>query len=46
MDYRYKQLEQELSALSKLFGELGARLSEVAKQVTTPGVLPPEKMIE
>ena len=45
MDYRYKQLEQELSALSKLFGELGARLSEVAKEITTPGVTPPEKLI-
>ena len=46
MEYRYKQLEQELSGLSKLFGELGARLSEAAKEVGTPGVAPSEKLIE
>jgi hypothetical protein len=46
MDYRYKQLEQELSALSKVFSELGTRLSEVAKEVTTPGVMPSEKLLE
>jgi hypothetical protein len=46
MNYTYKQLEQELSALSKLFSELGARLSEVAKEVTTPGVMPSEKLLE
>src|SRR5579872_1726400 len=46
MDYRYKQLEQELSALSKVFSELGTRLSEVAKEVTSPGVMPSEKILE
>src|SRR5215467_11589771 len=46
MDYRYKQLEQELSALSKVFSELGVRLTEVAKEVTTPGVMPSEKLLE
>ena len=46
MDFKYKQLEHELSALSRVFGELGARLSEVAKDVTSPGVTPPEKLIE
>jgi hypothetical protein len=46
MDYRYKQLEQELSALSKVFGELGERLREVAGEVTAPGVPPSEKLLE
>src|SRR5258706_10256846 len=46
MDYKYKQLEQELSALSKVFSELGVRLSEVAKEVTAPGVNPSEKLLE
>jgi len=46
MDFKYKQLEQELSALSKVFSELGVRLSEVAKEVTAPGVNPSEKLIE
>lgn len=46
MDYKYKQLEQELSALSKVFSELGARLAEVAKEVTSPGVMPSEKLLE
>jgi Meckel syndrome type 1 protein len=46
MDYKYKQLEQELSALSKVFSELGARLSEVAKEVTSPGLMPSEKVLE
>ena len=46
MDYRYKQLEQELSALSRVFSDLGIRLSEVAKEVTSPGVLPSEKLLE
>src|SRR3989442_14462632 len=46
MNYTYKQLELQLSALSKLFSELGARLSEVAKEVTTPGVMPSEKLLE
>src|SRR5260370_3456118 len=46
MDYRYKQLEQELSALSKVFSDLGVRLSEVAKEVTSPGVMPSEKLLE
>jgi hypothetical protein len=46
MDYKYKQLEQELSALSKVFTELGTRLSEVAKEVTSPGVIPSEKVLE
>ena len=39
MDYKYKQLDQELSALNKAFSELGARLSEVAKEVAAPGGL-------
>src|SRR3989442_1714403 len=46
MDYKYKHLEQELAALGKLFAELGARLSEVAKEVTAPGVMPSEKTLE
>jgi hypothetical protein len=46
MDYRYKQLEQELSALSKIFSDLGIRLSEVAKEVTSQGVMPSEKLVE
>lgn len=46
MDYRYKQLEQELSALSKVFSDLGVRLSEVAKEVASPGVMPSEKLLE
>ena len=46
MDYKYKRLEQELSALSKLFTELGVRLTEVAKEVTAPGLNPSEKLIE
>jgi hypothetical protein len=46
MDYKYKQLEQELSALAKAFGELGALLSSTAKEVTAPGVVPPDKLIE
>jgi hypothetical protein len=46
MDYRYKQLEQELSALSKIFSDLGIRLSEVAKEVTSQGVMPSEKLLE
>jgi hypothetical protein len=46
MDYRYKHLEQELSALSKVFSDLGLRLSEVAKEVTSQGVMPSEKLLE
>ena len=46
MDYRYKQLEQELTALSKVFSDLGVRLSEVAKEVSSPGVMPSEKLLE
>src|SRR6185295_13170860 len=46
MDYRYKQLEQDLSALSNVFSDLGSRLTEAAKDVTTGGVLPSEKLIE
>ena len=46
MNYKYKQLEQELSALSKVFSELGVRLSEVAKEVTAPGVNPSEKLLD
>src|SRR3984893_17817286 len=46
MDYRYKQLEQELSALSKVFSDLGLRLSEVAREVTSQGVMPSEKLLE
>lgn len=46
MDYRYKQLEQELSDLSKVFSDLGIRLSEVAKEVTSLGVMPSEKLLE
>jgi len=46
MEFKFKQLEHELSALSRVFGELGARLSEVAKDVTSPGVTPPDKLIE
>jgi hypothetical protein len=46
MDYKHKQLEQDLSALSKGLTELGARLSEVAKEVVSPGVSPSEKLIE
>jgi hypothetical protein len=46
MDYKYKQLEQELSALSRVFSDLGIRLSEVAKEVTSPGVMPAEKLLE
>ncbi|HTM52001.1 MAG TPA: hypothetical protein VL285_25075 [Bryobacteraceae bacterium] len=46
MDYKYKQLEQELSALGKVFADLGARLSEVAKEVTAPGVNPSESLLE
>jgi hypothetical protein len=46
MDYRYKQLEQELSALSRVFSDLGIRLSEVAKEVTSQGVMPSEKLLE
>jgi hypothetical protein len=46
MDHRYKQLEQELSALSKVFSDLGIRLSEVAKEVTSAGVMPSEKLVE
>ena len=46
MDYRYKQLEQDLSALSKVFSDLGVRLSEVAKEVASPGVMPSEKLLE
>ena len=46
MDFKYKQLEQELSALSKVFSELGVRLSEVAKEVTASGLTPSEKLID
>src|SRR6266446_3978815 len=46
MDYRHKQLEQELAALSKVFSDLGIRLSEVAKEVTSSGVVPSEKLLE
>src|ERR1700676_5247895 len=46
MDYRYKHLEQELAALSKVFSDLGLRLSEVAKEVTSQGVMPSEKLLE
>jgi hypothetical protein len=46
MDYRYKHLEQELAALSKVFSDLGIRLSEVAKEVTSQGVMPSEKLLE
>ena len=46
MDFKYKQLEQELAALSRVFGELGARLSDVAKDVTSHGVAPSERLIE
>ena len=46
MDYRYKQLEQDLSALTNVFSDLGSRLSEAAKDVTTGGVQPSEKLIE
>src|SRR5436190_13045780 len=46
MDFKYKQLEQELTALGKVFAELAARLSDVAKEVTAPGVMPSEKLLE
>jgi len=46
MDYRYKQLEQDLSALSNVFSDLASRLSEAGKDVTASGVLPSEKLIE
>ncbi len=46
MDFKHKQLEQELTALSRAFSELGARLAEVAKEVTAPGVIPSEKLVE
>src|SRR5258705_11524757 len=46
MDVKYKQLEQELSALSKAFSELGVRLAEAAKEVTAPGMNPSEKLVE
>src|SRR3954471_10521331 len=46
MDFKYKQLEQELAALGKVFAELGARLSEAAREVNTPGVMPSEKLLE
>ncbi len=46
MDFKYKQLEQELTALSKVFSDLGVRLAEVAKEVTGPGVMPSEKLLE
>ncbi len=46
MDYRYKQLEQDLSALSNVFSDLGSRLTEAAKDVGSTGLLPPEKLIE
>lgn len=44
MDYRYKQLEQGLAALSKAFSELGVHLTDVAKEVISPGVMPSEKL--
>src|SRR5262245_4644441 len=46
MDYKYKQLDQDLFALSRIFTDLGARLSEVAKEVTAPGTMPSEKLLE
>src|SRR3977135_2115746 len=46
MDYRYKQLERELSALGKAFSDLAMRLSEVAIEVASPGVMPSEKLLE
>ena len=46
MDYRYKHLEQELAALSKVFSDLGIRLTEVAKEVASQGVMPSEKLLE
>ena len=46
MDFKHKQLEQDLTALSRTFSELGARLAEVAKEVTAPGVIPSEKLLE
>src|SRR5215831_8958004 len=46
MEFRYKQLEQDLTALRKVFSELGVRLSEVAKEVTAPGVMPSEKLLD
>jgi len=46
MDYRYKQLEQDLSALTNVFSDLASRLAEASKDVTTSGVLPNEQLIE
>src|SRR5579872_5466870 len=46
MEFRYKQLEEELSGLSKLLADLGTRLSEAGKEVTASAVLPPDKLVE
>src|SRR5437867_975163 len=46
MDQKYKQLDHELSALSKVFSELAARLSEAANDAAPPGVMPSEKLLE
>ncbi|MEO7652808.1 MAG: hypothetical protein ABIZ80_20290, partial [Bryobacteraceae bacterium] len=46
MEYRYKQLEKELSALVTDFAQLSAHLAEVSKEITSPGVMPTEKLLE
>lgn len=46
MEYRHKQLRQDLTTLSTAFGQLGAYLTEVAKDITSPGVSPSDKVVE
>ena len=46
MEYKYKQLEEELSGVSKLLADLGTRLSEAGKEVAASAVLPSDKLVE
>ena len=46
MDTSHTDLLQDFSLVTKNFEQLGQRLSEVAEQVRTTGVLPSESLIE
>lgn len=46
MHYRHTQLKQDLTTLSKAFTDLSALLIDVAKQITAPGIIPPDQLID
>ncbi len=46
MEYRHQQLRQELSKLNKTFADLGATLTGAAKEITSAGIAPGDKLVE